>query len=153
VLRDRSQSVVAATRSEEDATARDARLREGRHLHIGTTEDGAVSIRGELAPVEGAIVKNALEAVKRRIFDQARREGHRESQPAYMADSLVALCQRGTRAAGSSGTSDRSSTDPEGTTDTSDPIRIGPGTPRAEIVLHVSAEALRRGHLESGEIS
>ena len=126
-LRQECQRVVAARRSEEEATERDARLRERRHLHIGTTEDGAVSIQGELPPVEGAVVKNALEAVKRMIFDEARKAGRRESHEAYMADALVALC----RDEGRSTTATRS--------------------PRAEIVLHVSAEALRRGELQAGE--
>jgi hypothetical protein len=127
-LRQQCQRVVAAKTSEEEAEARDARLRERRHLRIGTTEDGAVSIRGELPPVEGAAVKNALLAMKAKIFDEARRAGRRESHEAYMADALVAIC----RAEG-------------GLTPSS-------GAPRAEIVLHVSAEALRRGELESGEI-
>jgi hypothetical protein len=127
-LRQACQRVVAAKRSEEEAALRDARLRERRYLHIGTTEEGAVSIRGELPPVEGAVVKNALEAVKRRIFDEARKAGRREAHEAYMADALVDLCS--------------------GTTGST------PGTngPRAEIVLHVTAEALRRGELHAGEV-
>jgi hypothetical protein len=127
-LRQQCERVVAAKRSLEEAELRDARLRERRHLHIGTTQDGAVSIRGELPPVEGAVVKNALEAMKRKIFDEARRAGRRESHEAYMADALVAMCG-----------ADRSMTP-------------GIGGPRAEIILHVSAEALRRGELQAGEL-
>jgi hypothetical protein len=127
-LRQECQRVVAAKRSEEEAELRDARLRERRHLHIGTTEEGMVSIRGELPPVEGAVVKNALEVMKRRIFDEARKAGRRESHEAYMADALVALCNAEGGAT---------------------PRTAGP---RAEIVLHVSAEALRRGDLQPGEI-
>jgi len=126
-LRQECQRVVAAKRSEEEAAARDARLRERRHLHIGTTEDGAVSIHGELPPVEGAVVKNALEAVKRSIFDAARKAGRRESHEAYMADALVAICRD------------------------EEHVTSSPRGPRAEIVLHVSVEALRRGELEAGE--
>jgi len=127
-LRQQCQRVVAAKRSEEEAELRDARLRERRYLHIGTTEDGAVSIRGELPPVEGAVVKNTLEAMKRKIFDEARRAGRRESHEAYMADALIAMCVSDGAAAPRN------------------------GGPRAEIVLHVSAEALRRGELQAGEL-
>jgi hypothetical protein len=91
-LREQSQRIVAATRSEEEASKRDARLRERRHLYIGTTAEGAVSIRGELPPVEGAQVKNTLETMSRKVFEEARQEGRREAHEAYMADALVALC-------------------------------------------------------------
>jgi hypothetical protein len=127
-LRQECQRVVAAKRSQEEAEVRDARLRERRHLHIGTTEEGMISIRGELAPVEGAVVKNALEGMKRTVFDAARRAGRRESHEAYMADALVAMCKPGRGSTGQT------------------------GGPRAEIVLHVSAEALRRGELRAGEL-
>jgi hypothetical protein len=133
-LRQHCQSVIAAKRSEEEATEREARLRARRHLHIGTTDDGAISFRGELPPVEGAIVKNALESMKRTIFEEARRQQRRESHEAYMADALVALCASGGTAGAARDKRDSSA-----------------GTPRAEIVLHVSAEALRRGELEAGE--
>jgi hypothetical protein len=126
-LRERCQSVIAAKRTEEEASAREARLRARRHLRFGTTFEGAVSIRGELAPIEGALVRNALEALSRDIFVEARSQGRRESHDAYLADALTTLCKSGAKSATSH------------------------GTPRAEIVLHVSAEALRRGSLEPGE--
>ncbi len=129
VLRERCQSVVASRRTEEEASAREARLREQRHLRFGTTFEGAITIRGELAPLEGAVVRNALEAMSREIFVEARRAGRRESHEAYLADGLVSLC--GSRSGPASSTHQ--------------------GSPRAEIVLHVSAEALRRGELEPGE--
>jgi hypothetical protein len=125
-LRNKALSVVAARRSEEEATLREARLRANRQLRIATTAEGAVSIRGELSPVEGAVVKNALEAMSKKVFSEARREGRRESHEAYMADALYRLCRPG----GS---------------------EKGGGSPRAEIVLHVSLEALRRGETETGE--
>jgi hypothetical protein len=126
-LRERCQSVIAAKRTEEEASAREARLRERRHLRFGTTFDGAISIRGELAPIEGGLVRNALEALSRDIFVEARSQGRRESHDAYLADALTKLCKSGANSATSH------------------------GAPRAEIVLHVSAEALRRGALEPGE--
>jgi hypothetical protein len=125
-LRNKALTVVAARRSEEEATLREARLRANRQLRIATTAEGAVSIRGELSPVEGAVVKNALEAMSKKVFSEARREGRRESHEAYMADALYRLCRPG----GS---------------------EKGGGSPRAEIVLHVSLEALRRGETETGE--
>ncbi len=193
-LRDQSQRIVAAKRSEEEASEREARLRARRQLYFGTTAEGAVSIRGELPPVDGALVKNTLEAMSRKVFEEARREGRREAHEAYMADALVALCNpaaaalalgansadasspetastpAGTAAvpgSNSSAGSDSSGSDSSGS-DSSDgsdnsgtgcspdlPARpsVGsaPATPRAEIILHVDVEALRRGELETGE--
>jgi hypothetical protein len=94
---------MAAKRSEQEAIDRDARLRARRHLRFGTTDEGAVSIRGELAPVEGAAVKNALERMSKKVFETARAEGRRESHDAYMADSLLHLCLAGLPTAASSG--------------------------------------------------
>lgn len=139
-LRSECDSVIAASLTEEEATAREARLREGRHLRIGTTAGGAVYFRGELPPVEGAAVKNAIEAEAKRVFLEASREGRREAPEAYAADALVRLCRSGGRAGeGPATPSDSRRRDDRG------------GTPRTEIVLHVSAEALRRGQLAHGE--
>lgn len=134
-LRDHCARLVAASMSEEEATMREARLKERRHLRIGTTETGAVYVRGELPPVEGALVKNILEHEADAIFQRARREGRRESHEAYMADALVAVCEQ---------QSDEGAPSPS--------PRPATRVPRAEIVLHVSAEALSRGGLEQGEV-
>jgi hypothetical protein len=102
-LNERARAIVAARQSEEDARAREARLRARRHLRFGTSLEGAVTIRGELAPIEGAAVRSALERAAKGVFNDARREGRRESHEAYMADALYDLCVNGAAGAGESG--------------------------------------------------
>jgi hypothetical protein len=157
-LRQKCQLIMAAKRSEQEAIERDARLRARRHLRFGTTDEGAVSIRGELAPVEGAAVKNALERMSKKVFETARAEGRRESHDAYMADALLHICLAGLPPAPSSGLS--ASPAAAGSSAAQSSASPGAGgfeagairrTPRAEIVLHVSAEALRRGEIGPGE--
>jgi hypothetical protein len=92
-LRQEAERVKAAARSEESERARLERLHHQRSLKIGTTPDGAVCLRGELVPIEGAVVKAALEHEAKHVFKAARREGQRESHEAYLADALVRLCR------------------------------------------------------------
>ncbi len=125
-LRDAAERVMAAARSQEEALAREERLRQRRHLRFGVSREGAVCLRGELPPLEGAVVRRAVESISREVFAEARRDGRHEPHEAYMADALVRLCRRDA--------SERPS-----------------GGPRADLVLHVSAEALRRGSLREGE--
>lgn len=148
-LRSRAELIKAAKRSEEEAIDRQTRLYEQRSLRIGSTEDGAVSIRGELPPVEGAAVKHHLEQMAGRIFEEARREGRTESHEAYLADALVRLT--GSPAANEA--EDQAARAPASAParGAARPPASAPRTPRAEIILHVDAEALRRGNLEPGE--
>jgi hypothetical protein len=137
------EAVIAATLSEQELIDREARLRERRHLRIGTTDAGAVYVRGELPPVDGAAVKSALEATAWCVREDARRQNLREAHDAYMADALVRLCRAGRAVA--SGSSAPDSLEEHRATEQVNRV------PRAEIVLHVDVEALRRGQLEPGE--
>jgi hypothetical protein len=119
-----TRSVVASSRSEEQEIDREMRLRSKRFLHVGVTDEGMVSIRGELAPIEGAAMRSALDKTAKAIFDRARKAGLRESHDAYLADALAELCRGGVRKE---------------------------GVPSAEIILTVSAEALQRGELKPGD--
>jgi hypothetical protein len=139
-LKGACDAVISAALSETERIDREARLRERRHLVIGTTEHGSLYLRGELPPVDGALVKNTLERLSRQVFDEARREGRRERHDAYMADALVRLCRENDPLRGSA--------DPARAAREDDERRR---VPRAEIVLHVDVEALRRGDLLDGE--
>jgi phospholipase C len=127
-LRDACELEKAAARSEEEAEQRYQRLRENRSLRIGYSRDGAVTIMGELAPVDGAKVKAALEHESKRVFDEARRLGSRDGADAYMADALVALCERGLQ---------------QHEDDRRKPDHL--------VVLEVNVESLRRGQVQPGE--
>jgi hypothetical protein len=145
-LKGECQSVVAAAMNEKEANDRDAAIRARRHLHIGATQDGAVYFRGELPAVEGALVRNAIEREARLVFREARREGRREAHEAYLADAFVRLVHDGANAGVVPGEGCVHAAPPGSGSD-----RKLRHVPRAEIVLHVSAEALRRGELEPGE--
>lgn len=142
-LKGECDAVIAASMSELELVDREARLRERRYLHVGTTDAGSVYLKGELPPVEGALVKNALESMARQVFNDARPLGIRERHDAYMADALVRLC-RTTEAGPAIVRNGAPGSDSRAT----DEARRAP---RAEIVLHVSAEALRRGEIQEGE--
>lgn len=154
VLRDSVRRVIAAKTAEEDAIDRAARIRARRHLRFGVTDDGAVTFRGELPAVEGAALKNAVQLRKQQIFREAAKSGTWEPHEAYMADALAALCREASGATNvqpSGQPSEDSRPEEEGATRRPEPP-ARPGTPRTEIVLHVSVEALRRGELVPGEI-
>ena len=136
-LRNSASSVLSAATSEEEALRREARLRSRRHLRLGRTTEGAIYLRGELPLLEGALVRAALEHEARLVSQEARREGRRETHEAHLADALVRLVQ--------DGASSLARSDPG-------QARTNSRVPRAEIVLHVSAEALRRRSLEPGEL-
>lgn len=127
-LREQCEREKRAARTEEDEKERLRRLHESRFVRIGLKRDGAVTISGELSPTDGAVVKVALEAEARRVFEEASRKGSRESSDAYMADALTALCERGAS------------------------VRTGTLKPPEHlVVLEVNAESLRRGELADGE--
>ncbi len=117
-----------AARSEEQERERLARLHECRFVRLGLNRDGAVTISGELSPADGAVVKAALEAETRRVFEEARHAGRRECRDAYMADALTALCERGRSVTGETHKA-----------------------PEHLVVLEVNAESLRRGEVNESE--
>lgn len=132
-LKDRARRIIAAKTAEEDAIARELRIRSRRHLRFSVSDEGSLLLRGELPAAEGAAVRNLLETRKDQIFREARSkaEPEWEAAEAYLADALVSVCQQSAEL-------------PDGRYAT-------PRVPKAEIVLHVDVEALRRGELESGE--
>ena len=106
-----------------DAEARRKAISDQRFLRAWTDAEGAWNLRMRQNPEVGAVVMAAIEAVRDRLFRQARAEGRRESSEAYAADALVELV-RGTGAGGGS---------------------------RAKIIVRVDLPALLRGQVGPGE--
>lgn len=133
VLKDRARRIIAAKTAEEDAIARDLRIRARRHLRFSVSDEGSLLLRGELPACEGAAVRNLLERRRDQIFRESpsKDESGREPAEAYLADALVSVCQQAAEAPS--------------------PQYATPRVPIAEIVLHVDVEALRRGELQQGE--
>ena len=96
-LRQHAERVKAAKAREEDLRAREARLQHRRSLRTWTDAEGAVRLDGRFAPLQGAAILAAIEAEGRRVFREAHSEGRRDPAQAYLADALLALCERGSQ--------------------------------------------------------
>jgi hypothetical protein len=90
-LRNAADQIAAAARSKEEDEERHRRIHEERHLRTWKTRDGAFSGRFSLTPEAGALLMGPLERVADAVFEEAWREGRRESHEAYLADALVLL--------------------------------------------------------------
>ncbi len=101
------------------------RIHKGRYLRHWTDEEGAFCLKARLTADRGAKVAAVLEHEARIIFDEARKAGSREPLAAYAVDALVSIVTGG-----------------------------GPAQPPQTVVhVRVDHEALRRGHVDEGEIS
>lgn len=133
-LKDRARRIRATAASQRTQAEREAQIHRSRFVRSWTDDDGAFRLDAKVTTVNGAQVMAALEARARTYFEEARDAGTRESEAAYLADALVALCCEGSDAAGSG--------------------RPAKGTavrPPANVHLRVDLAALRRGTLEPGE--
>ncbi len=64
-----------------------AELHEQAYVNVWWDDDGSLQIRGRLAPEDGAVVAEALEAVRARLREEARGS----AEPPRLTDALVAL--------------------------------------------------------------
>jgi hypothetical protein len=116
-LRDHAQRVKARG---TDLLERDRRIHAARQLREWTDGGGAWHLVATGTGTDGARIMAALTTEANRVFDDARRAGHREPSEAYAFDALVNLTTR-----------DQSSTT---TTKTS--------SPKAHVHVNVDAAAL-----------
>lgn len=126
-LKERCAQVRAAALPDENE--RYARIRARRRLRHWTDPDGAFRLEALLTPDAGACVLAALEPVKERVFQAARKAGIRESYEAYAADALVAVCADARDCGEES----------------------GGGGPKALVHVLVDHNALTRGEVAAGE--
>jgi hypothetical protein len=168
-LRERADQVRAAAAAKQDGEAAYEAIRSSRRCRTWTGRDGAVCVEARLTPDDGAVVVDAITTERDRIFKQARRAGLRERPEAYAADGLVDLVRRGSRApargerdeeadAGAAEAGAGAEERPPRRDAASDdgPPRAAAPAPRyrssGTVHLRVDLAALRRGHLEDGEL-
>ena len=135
-LRDAADRIVAASTGQ--VGDEQAAVHRTRYLKMWTASDSAFRIEGRLTKAAGAKVRAVLEPLMEVEFADARRQGRRESNDAYLADALVEMAERaraGGRDAGS----------------TRDAARRKP--PSATVIVRVDHAALVRGHVEGDEVS
>ena len=123
-LRDECARTRAAARP--DAEARRRAIHDGRFLRSWTDAEGAWNLKVRDNPEVGAEVMAAVDAIRDRLFRQARVEGRQEPSEAYAADALAELAR-----SGGSGHSAR---------------------PRAKVIVRVDLPALLRGQAAEGEV-
>ena len=131
------QFTLAAKKMAQAAYAVDAdhrqRLHARRFFRTWTDEEGMSRISGALLPEDGLELISAVRSRATHVADEMRAAGEEpEPQAAYDADALVALVTGDERRATFAGVEGGRSRSPQ-------------------LVLHVSAEGLRRGVLEEGE--
>jgi hypothetical protein len=125
-LRERARDVRLG--ADDDRLGRYRRQCAARSLRHGRDDDGMVWGQFRLPPDTGAAVINRLERQADREFRTARAEGRREEHDRYLADALVRLTT--------------------GSADTPGDTRADA---RADVIVHVSHDALVRGRVEDGE--
>ncbi len=109
-----------------DAEARRRAIRAGRFLRTCTDADGAWNLRMRDNPEVGVQVMAAVDAIRDRLFKEARVRGDHEPSEAYAADALVELVK-------------------------GQPGARSPGA-RAKVIVRVDFESLLRGHARPGEV-
>jgi hypothetical protein len=130
-LDDKAKRLARAGSVESDAD-RAARARSQRVLRTWVEGDLGCGL-WKLPLADHARLVAALTAEKDRIFQDARREGVRESAEANAADALVAMAEKATGAAVSAGDGRGSASD-------------------VKVIVRVDHSALVRGEVEAGEI-
>ena len=71
-----------------------------RSLHVYQDNDGMIVVRGRLTPEVGAVLRQALDAARDRMFAAARADGHANDRPSYeqqQADGLGMLAEAALR--------------------------------------------------------
>lgn len=132
-LKDRARRIRATAASQRTQAEREAQIHRTRFVRRWTDDDGAFRLEAKVTTVNGAHVMAALEARARRFFEEARDAGTRETEAAYLADALVALCCESAAATGGK------------------PAKGTAVRPAANVNLRVDLAALRRGAVQPDE--
>jgi hypothetical protein len=178
-LRDECARTKAASES-VGTEERRRRMHRRRYLRTFTDDEGGWNLRFRDNPEVGAEILSALEPLRDRIFERARKEGRRENFEAYGADALVAMARRSESCecdggeacddtakadCGGGGHADADvSKAPKSASNSGDPPAKGPRRKpkrgqgrrrrfgRAKVIVRVDAAALRRGRPTDGEV-
>lgn len=152
-LKKRCREKRAASNSAEDEATRHNRIHQSRYLNLWTDQEGAGHLEAKMTPDAFGIVKSSLEQIAKDIFEEARSEGRRESQRAYLLDALVKMAS-GTGVSCASGADQNCVTSASATG--SKKTGAGEDSKNARrrplIRLRVDLPALLRGHRVPGEV-
>ena len=132
-LREECARTKAAARP--DAETRRRAIHAERFLRSYLDAEGAWNLRVRDNPEVGAEIMAAIEAVRDRLFRQARAEGRQEPSEAYAADALAELARAGGAGGAGAGAGG-----------------ARPAGARAKIIVRVDLDALLRGYLARGEV-
>ena len=142
--------VKQSARSFEEAAAREARLRRGRHWRTERGAEGHTEVRAAFVPADFARAKPVIDAFLKQRIDQARRAGEREPFERYAADAVVAaICAAGQIP--SDPTSGPSVAPDQLALPTDAPLTPDPPTVDWSVVVLIDGIALRRGWAAPGE--
>jgi hypothetical protein len=90
-LKKRCREARLGASSAEEEMGRHEKIRRSRYLRMWTDQQGAGHLEAKMTPEALGIVKAGIERAAREVFEEARKDGRRESRSAYMADALVRL--------------------------------------------------------------
>ena len=130
-----------------------------RYLRTYTDTDGMRHLRAGANPEELAFLEAAIEDRRRHIFEDARRNGTRESYEAYGFDAMIQMFVDVYGGAGGASTPAPAPAGglavPAAGSPTSTPAATSTPTPasRAKIIVRIDHAALIRGHAITGEVS
>ena len=130
-LKDFCAQIQAAAHSAREEKERYAAIKAKRYVRHWSDPDGAFRLDAKLTPDAGAQLVSLLAREADARFAEARKAQEHEPPAAYLADALVALVTSGD----TPGRGCRSS-------------RAG----RPTVIMRVDATAMRRGHVDDGEM-
>jgi hypothetical protein len=128
-LKKRCRDARFSSGSPDEEISRQERIRKDRYLRMWLDQEGAGHIEARVTPDAFGVIKTAIEGAAKGVFEDARKDGRREPQKAYLADALVILCSGAGSVRGSKDT------------------RLRP-----LMRLRVDVSALKRGHAGPGEV-
>ncbi len=133
--------------SGESVEQRHARAHKNRRITTWQDDDGGHG-RWDLPLADHTRLVAELDAEKEKIFRQARSEGRRESDQAYLADALVSLVADGSSRSGGGGTAAQ----PDDQADGPHPRAKRRSASDIKVIVRVDDTALQRGHALDGEL-
>jgi hypothetical protein len=141
----------SVARADRHPDGRRRRIHRDRSLCTWSELDGTFRLSARGPAEDGATILAALGPYQRFAFEEARRQGQRESEAAYRFDALVAMADEALRREGEPeapapgpGAETAEPNEPPG------PRRTGPP---AKLIVRVDLEALGRGSVQGSEVS
>jgi len=110
-LKRRCADLRSVAGSEAEEIARHEKIRKTRFCRTWVDSEGAGHLEAKLTPDALGILRSCLGGYEKQVFEDARREGRRESRQAYTADALLAMAKGSLSSRGDDAESTAASTD------------------------------------------